>query len=454
MFHVEHGENFMIETVSDTIVAPGTPASLRAPLACVRLSGPLTQPILDAFLRLRSGQQLSSWHMHFGDWVDEGGLLDDVTVAFYRAPRSYTGQDMAEIFCHGNPLFVEEIMRDARSRGARPARPGEFTLRAVLAGKMDLIQAETVHEVVHARTRWQAELARTQASGPLASFSREIVEQLLQVEARLEASIDYADEGIDPPGRRLLLQTLQQLAERLGQVGRSAPFARGLRRGFRVLLTGAPNSGKSSLFNALLACERALVSHLPGTTRDLVSEELELGGLPVVLIDSAGVRESEDPIEQMGIARILSLLGEVDLVLYLEDAGQPCPPYPELAELPAERVLHLISKADLLSEMPGKLSVSTRQPESLTRLVQAIVVQLSAPLQDQAVWVTSARQEELLERARLLLEQTASEFAEGFGEEIVSASLRQARRALAELVGSTGVEDVLERMFSQFCLGK
>ncbi|MCB1050253.1 MAG: tRNA uridine-5-carboxymethylaminomethyl(34) synthesis GTPase MnmE [Acidobacteria bacterium] len=445
----------MYESDADTIVAPATPMSLRAPLAIIRLSGPAVTSILDTHLRLRGDHQLKPWTLVYADWVDAAGIVDDVTCVTYPAERSYTGQSMAEIFCHGNPLFVETILTNCQVAGARLAKPGEFSLRALLNGKMDLVQVEAVHELVQAKTRYHADLVRRQARGPLAQFAKQSVEEILQIQAHLEASIDYGEEDVDAMAQHLLLERLARVAESLRQVLLSAPFVRGMKRGFRVLLTGAPNAGKSTLFNRILGNERAIVSEIAGTTRDFINEEIELKGLPVVLIDTAGVRETDDPIEQLGIGKILQLLEDVDLILYLNDASQPREPYVELQAMPSEKWLTVWTKTDLEPNVATVgIGVHPHDEAGYQHLIDEIVLRLSAPMQGQAVWVTNQRQADLLTAAEALVLQAKDDFAAGFGEEIVSTALNHVRTLLGEITGETTVEDVLDRMFSNFCLGK
>ncbi len=438
---------------ADVIVAPATAVEQRGPLAIVRMSGQGSWQLLTSCFK--AAERMQSWSMVYGDFFDDRGVIDDVMVVGYRGPRSYTGQDMVEIFCHGNPLILDEILRALVGLGARRARPGEFTIRAVLNGKMDLLQAESVNGIIEANTRYQADLVRRQAKGPIVPFVQAQVAEIIAIQAHIEATIDYGEEDIAALEREGLLRRLDGLIARFGQLRETGRFANAMRRGFRVLITGAPNVGKSTLFNRLVREERAIVTHLPGTTRDLISEQVEIGGLPVLLIDSAGVRETEDVIEAMGIRKIYELLEEVDLVLHLSVSGEEQPPYEQLAELPKERWLQVLTKTDLAPcEDSSKIAVSATTGAGLPQLERELVIRLSSAMDGQSVYLINRRQEELVCDVLTQLKTARDDYAQGFGEEVLSSYLNLARRSLGELTGETTVEDILDRMFSTFCLGK
>ncbi len=438
---------------TDMIVAPATGAEHRGPLAIVRVSGSGSWQVLAACFN--AAERMQPWSMVYGDFYDQRGVIDDVLLVGYRGPRSYTGQDMVEIFCHGNPLIVDEILRTLVALGARRARPGEFTIRAVLNGKMDLLQAESVNGIVEANTRYQAELVRRQAKGPIVPFIKQQVAEIIAIQAHIEATIDYGEEDIAALEREGLLRRIDGLITRFAQLRETGRFANAMRRGFRVLITGAPNVGKSTLFNRLVREERAIVTHLPGTTRDLITEQVEIQGLPVLLIDSAGVRETEDLIEAMGIRKIYELLEEVDLVLHLSVSGEEEPPYEQLAELPRERWLQIVTKTDLMPcADSSKIAVSATTGEGLLRLESELVLRLSSAMDGQSVYLINRRQEERVIEVLTQLKTARDDYAQGFGEEVLSSYLNLARRSLGELTGETTVEDILDRMFSTFCLGK
>jgi tRNA modification GTPase len=395
------------------------------------------------------------WQMAYGDWHHRDRLIDDVTLSCYAAPRSYTGQDMVEIFCHGNPIIIEDMLSSLLANGARRARPGEFTMRAVLNGKMSLLQAEGVNALIESHTRYQADMVRRQSKGPLVAFINEQVEEILQIQAHIEATIDYGEEDIDSLDREVLAARIQVLIAQFKDLQKTASFHKAMRRGFQVLITGEPNVGKSTLFNRLVRQERAIVTELPGTTRDLISEQVEIKGLPVILIDSAGVRETEDRIEQAGIQKILEMLHDVDLVVHLTSKDSPKPPYPEVLALPEDKYVLVYTKSDLIDgNEDDELAISAVTGKGIEELENQIVIRLAAGVEDQSMYLINQRQEEVMTAVIEQLENAFNDFRQGFGEEVLSSYLNMARRYLGELTGETSVEDILDRMFSNFCLGK
>ena len=267
--------------------------------------------------------------------------------------------------------------------------------------------------------------------------------------------IDYGEEDIDSLEHEVLATRIALLVERLAKLGQTSSFTASLRKGFKVLIVGAPNVGKSSLFNYLVKHERAIVTPLPGTTRDLVSEEIEIEGLPVVLVDSAGVRETDDVVEHMGIQKILEMLHGVDLVLHLVDPTQQETPFEELENLDPGRIIAVSTKLDLKSvENDGKIAISTVTGEGLAELEKEVVIRLSQVMEGQTAYLINQRQEELIAEVVTQLQEAQRAYTSGFGEEVLSSYLNAARRCLGELTGETTVEDILDRMFSNFCLGK
>jgi tRNA modification GTPase len=439
----------------DIIVASASEVR-KAPLAVIRVSGDNCWNVFQRCFRPKIKKDYEPWRMMYGLWQDGEGVVDDVTVVPYRGPASYTGQDMFEVICHGSALFVDAVVASVIACGGRAARPGEFTMRAVLNGKMDLLEAEGVGALIEANTRFQADLIRRQANGPLVDVVKEQVEAILQVQAHIEATIDYGEEDIDALQKDVLLSKMRGVLGALTELKKTSSFTRSLRRGFRVLLTGRPNVGKSTLFNALVRQERALVTELPGTTRDLVSEEVEIDGLPVVLIDSAGVRETEDRVENLGIEKIYEMLGEVDLVLYLVEQGMETEPYEKIKTLSEDKWIRIRTKADVDEQTLAEeaCSVSAKTGQGLDELEGIIVNRLSKVMEGQKAYLINRRQEETLDAALTHLERAIEDFEGGFGEEVLSSYLNTTRRLLGELTGETTVEDILDRMFSNFCLGK
>lgn len=440
---------------TDVIVAPATPMGAQAPLAILRVSGRRTHELVEQCFVPKSQAPSKHWQMRYGHWHDQNGIVDEVMLVTYAAPHSYTGQHMAEIFCHGNPLFIEGIERTLFNLGARRAKPGEFTMRAVLNNKKTLLEAEGLQSLLGAHTRFQADVIRRQASGPLVKFIRDQVEAILQIQAHIEATIDYGEEDIDALEQHKLLDKMTLIVNEFRELKKTAAFLKGMRRGFKVLIAGAPNVGKSTLFNTLVRYERAIVTHLPGTTRDLISEDLEINGLPIVLMDSAGIRETEDLVESLGIEKIFELIHDVDLVLYLATIQDEMIPLDELNQVPREKIIQVTTKADLQGTPPeGTIVVSAHDKRGLPLLEKEIVLRLAADFDTQSTYLINQRQEDIVGEVLNQLEHAIADYQSGFGEEVLSSYLNTIRATLGELTGDTTVEDILDRMFSNFCLGK
>jgi tRNA modification GTPase len=433
---------------SDTIIALATPPGVAA-LALIRLSGPQSHAILHAL----SGTIPAIQHAtHATLRSPAGEIIDDVVFTLWQSPRSHTGEDVAEISCHGNTRIVESIINAALTLGARSARPGEFTQRAFLNDRIDLTQAEAVMDLIHARSERALQAARRLQSGALGKQVTHMRESLLQTLAHLEAYIDFPDEDIDPETGQNFTQRINSLAQSIRDLLATAPEGRRLREGFTVVLAGAPNAGKSSLLNALLQRDRAIVSPIPGTTRDTIEETITLAGLPVRLIDTAGLRDDADAVESLGIDRTREALASADLILHLADPASPTSPAP--AAVP---VLILWTKADLHPTAPGPgLRVCAQNGEGLGSLHQEIIRQLhldeTSPSHESVA--INTRHEALLHQALEALVRAHAAQSSAQPPEFISADLRQAMDALAQIVGETTNEDVLDRLFQNFCIGK
>jgi tRNA modification GTPase len=446
----------------DTIVAVATPPG-RGAIGVVRLSGPRTQEILRQLVpgaaRVPGVARVSRVLV-----VDAAGreTNDDAVSLFFAAPRSYTGEDVAEISAHGNPLLLEGIVRAAMRHGARLAEPGEFTLRAFLNGKRDLAQAEAVADLIEAATPAQARAAADQLHGTLTGRIAAIDTELFDLLARLEASLDFPDEGYHFVQPATIAGRLSDVIGSIDVLLSDAARGRMLREGATVVIAGRPNVGKSSLFNALLGSDRAIVTPIPGTTRDLVAERVDVGGLALTLVDTAGARTTIDPIEREGVERSVRARAASSLVLVVLDQSE------ELADddrrvLEATRgVPRLIvkNKSDLPDRCGtiddgGVVAVSAQSGEGMPVVRAAIVRALTAsePLRDTPA-ITNVRHVALLRDAReALIRGRAAASAEA-PEEFIAADLQQTRERLDEIVGKRTSDDVLRHIFERFCIGK
>lgn len=446
-------------SIEDTIVAIATPPG-RGGIGIVRLSGPAAAGIAASLLRLKT--PLVARHATFARTTS-----DQVVATHFPAPHSYTGDDSVEISAHGSPVVLRQIVEDAMRAGARLAEPGEFTLRAFLNGRIDLVQAEAVGDLIDAVTPLQARAAFDQLEGTLTDLIGAADAALFDLIARLEASLDFPDEGYHFMEAGAAAAALRTVERGLAGLVRDAKRGRLIREGARVAIVGKPNVGKSSLFNALVGSGRAIVTAVPGTTRDLVTETADVDGLRLELIDTAGVRATEDEVEIEGVARARRAWKASDLVLTVLDQSQPLdqPDVDLLEETASALRLVVVNKRDLPAAWTASdLTVATEPVSAATgdgidRLRERISFVLegerSTPRDSAAV--TNVRHAALLERARESLRRASDALETSGGpvaEEFVLTDLHDARAALEEVTGKRTSEDVLRHIFSRFCIGK
>lgn len=431
------------ETIAAVATAPGS-----AGVGIVRVSGAQALAIADAMFRGRRPSRTPGGRFLFGQLHAEGGeLLDEGLCLVFRAPHSYTGEDVVEFQTHGSPAVLGRVLSRTLELGARLARPGEFTLRAYLAGRLDLAQAEAVLGLVGASTEAARRQSALGLSGALSERVAGVARDLTRTLAAIQALLDYPEEGVPDEDRAApLRQAETALRDLLG----TAQAGRVSTQGARLALIGRPNAGKSSLLNALLGYERSIVTPLAGTTRDYLEAGLELAGVPVTLVDTAGLRETDDFIEAAGVRQAVALAENADLVLVLEDGSQPREALPTTLP-PGAAVLYVQTKADLgtLWHDPEVIAVSAVTGEGLATLRQAIERQL---LGDQArgeAWLTTERQADAARRALAHVEA-----AQHLPDELAGYELEAALLALAELTGQDVQEDVVDAVFSNFCVGK
>jgi len=456
---------------NDTIAAISTPLG-EGGIGIVRLSGPRAVEIAGAVFRARSGEPASTFpprRARLGHIVNRGEILDEVLLTVMRAPATYTREDVVEISGHGGSVALQAVLDLVLRRGARLAGPGEFTRRAFLSGRIDLAQAEAVVDLVRGRTDEAARAALRQLGGELSTEVEQIHEALFDLLVRVEADIDFPEEEVDalPAGElEARATTVREEIDRLLATSRRGMM---LREGIKAVIVGRPNVGKSSLMNALLRRDRVIVTPVPGTTRDAVSEAVNIEGIPVVLYDTAGIRDPEDEVEEEGVRVSRRHLEEADMVLLVLDRSEPLDEEDRaIAALSGERaVVAALNKSDLPARLTAddatslvtgapRVNVSATQGTGIELLEGAIVEAVHGKRLDgtEGAIVTRARHRDALVRAGKALEQAADAAREGLAPEFVSVDLRQALDALGEITGRTAPEEILDRIFSEFCIGK
>jgi len=440
---------------TDTIVALSTPPGVAA-LAVIRLSGPESRAIIGQLVTAKVDG--TPGHATYRTLAHQGKTLDDAVLTFWQTPHSYTGEDTVEISCHGNPHIVENILQACLALGARAARPGEFTQRAFLNDKLSLTQAEGLLDLLYAPTERALASARAMKEGRLAHALENVRAELIDLLSHLEASLDFAEEGIEPRVGPEFSARIESVREKIDRLIRTAPLGRILQEGALTVIVGEPNVGKSSLLNALLREDRAIVAPTPGTTRDLIEAPCNVRGLPLRLIDTAGQRDSTDPVEVEGNRRARALLPNAQLLLHVVEAHQPYAA--TKIELPGNIPCLLIAnKSDLgrHASLPSNaIFLSALKGEGLKELEAKIEAALLADAADETetVLTINARQNATLQRAAESLGRALEALRGDLGLELVSVELRDALRDLAEVIGETDNEDILTRLFQNFCIGK
>ncbi|MEM8549410.1 MAG: tRNA uridine-5-carboxymethylaminomethyl(34) synthesis GTPase MnmE [Verrucomicrobiota bacterium] len=450
--------------LGETIVAPATPRGESA-IAMLRLSGPHCAALAESSLGeaplLAPRKAIRSHYKSL-----QGNVLDDCVAIYYEGDASYTGEPMLELCLHGNPLLMQLVTEDLTARGCRTAEPGEFTRTAFLNGKIDLSQAEAVSDIIAARSTRALAIAQRQLSGAVSERMNGYAERLLQIQAHLEAYIDFPEEDLPQDIGHGPQADIQSLHNDLSRLIDTQHYTTLLRDGVKVLILGAPNAGKSTLFNTMMGQERVIVSEQPGTTRDMVAERIILEDIVIELMDTAGLHASSDELERMGMEQTLAWAQRADFFLVVVDRAAPYPDLPAQvsAHLNAENALVVWNKADLprhnaaselLSALPAcEVSLKTGKglPGFYQMLVQRLMAGHAVPQSDELV--VSTRHAVALKRALSALERTSEMFRSGSAAELIASELRDAVDAFGEVVGKIDNESMLDQLFARFCIGK
>jgi tRNA modification GTPase len=448
---------------NETIVAISTPPG-RGGIGMVRLSGPHALDIANALLTLRNS--LAHAQARFAEIRDpESNVkLDEAIATYFAKPNSYTGEDLVEIAAHGSPVILELLVRTALQHGARLARPGEFTERAFLSGRIDLTQAEAVRDLIESQTLYQARTAAEQMGGAISRRIQPIKQRLVELIALLEAGIDFAEDDVDLTPDEEIVTRIDTVSAELEKVARSFEHGRIVHSGLSLAIVGLPNVGKSSLFNRLVERERAIVTSTPGTTRDLVTERVSLGGIPLELVDTAGLRQATDEAESIGIQKSREILADADIVLVVLEAGIPLRSDEAkiVQSLAGRRALVVRNKIDLglcaeaETDLPvAQVATSALTGQGIDHLRAALLNMVRAPSgESESGILTNLRQHEAVVAALVGLATAKEAVARATPHEMVLLDLYAGLRHLDSLTGETTADDILNRIFSTFCIGK
>lgn len=446
----------------DTIVAPATAAG--GAIAVVRVSGWEAFTLCDRLFRGRKPLAgAEGYTVHYGEIMDGDRIVDDVLATVFRAPHSYTGEDSVEISCHGSSYIVSEILRLLTAAGGRMAQPGEFTIRAYLAGKLDLSQAEAVADTIAASSRAAHALASTQMRGGYSDELERLRDKLLNLTSLLELELDFSEEEVEFADRTALRETMQRIGAEIDRLRNSFSLGNAIKEGVAVAIAGAPNVGKSTLLNRLLNEERAMVSEIAGTTRDVIEERANIGGILFRFLDTAGIRSTDDRLERMGIERTMESIRRAQIVIHMIDAPTLAGtlPEPDFTLRPDQKILTVANKIDKASaslNLPENIiAISAKQGTGIDQLCDALrrTVDTEALYHGDPV-VSNSRHYEALTTAREALDRALDGLGNDLPADLLSEEIRQVIHHLGSITarGSIAPDEVLQNIFSKFCIGK
>lgn len=458
--------------MADTIIALATPLG-RSGIGVIRLSG---ADALSIARKLSVTTELKPRHAHLAELRDPqtGDAIDEAIITYFKAPHSFTGEDVVEISCHGSPVLLRQVIDICLRLDARLAEPGEFSLRALGNGRMNLAQAEAIRDLIDAQTTASARQAVRQLRGEFSNQLQPIKDDLLNVIVALESALEFVEDDLPETQTENIKKRLEVIAMEIGQIASTFQAGKLIREGLKVALVGRPNVGKSSLFNALLGSERAIVTEIAGTTRDQLHEKLTIDNIPISLIDTAGLRETSDTVESIGVERARRAMADADLVVAMVDASEEFTQEDKEILKSVDDLNYLIAINKIDKADPEKTSEFTNRLKSAIRNPQSAIVRLSAKtgegldtlkraivepfepreFSDAGFLVTDARHHDLLVRAQSEIENSRAQLKQKMSEEIVLIGLHNALRYLGQITGETTTEDILTRIFATFCIGK
>ncbi len=445
----------------DTIVAPATAAG--GAIAVVRFSGSDAPALCDRIFRGNAAlSSAAGYTVHYGRIVDRERIVDDVLATVFRAPHSYTGEDSVEISCHGSSYIVSEILRLAQAAGARMAEPGEFTVRAYLAGKLDLSQAEAVADLIASSSRAAHALAANQMRGGYSAALDNLREKLLRLISLLELELDFSEEDVEFADREELRTTLEEIGQEIDTLKSSFSLGNAIKEGVAVAIAGAPNAGKSTLLNCLLHDDRVMVSDIAGTTRDVIEEAIDIEGVRFRFLDTAGIRPTDDRLERMGIERTRAGIARARIVIHLIDAttAGDTIPRPEFPLRDDQTLLTVVNKIDAVPGFvppPGTIGISALSGRGVDALCRALCNAVDTEgLFHGDVIVSNSRHFQALADARTALDRALDGFRTAFPTDLLAEEVRHVARALSAITGRGAIipDEILQNIFSKFCIGK
>ncbi|SET01240.1 tRNA uridine-5-carboxymethylaminomethyl(34) synthesis GTPase MnmE [Anaerobranca gottschalkii] len=458
--------------LTDTIVAVAT-AIGQSSVGIVRISGPKAFQIAEEIFRSPKNiafNQFKANTINFGYIVDGDKVIDEVLLSIFKAPKSYTGEDVIEVNCHGGSIPIKKTMELILKKGARLAEPGEFTKRAFLNGRIDLSQAEAIMDLISAKTDLSLNVATSHVLGKLSAKVQEINEIIISALAYIEATIDYPDEVFEEGDTLKIKESLLEGVEKLEKLLTTSKAGKILREGIKTTIVGKPNVGKSSLLNRLLNSQRAIVTDIPGTTRDILEEQISIRGIPMILVDTAGIRETEDVVEKIGVERSKKAIEESDLILFVLDGSRSWDIYDQqiLELLQGKNVIVLLNKRDLEQVLTKEevqnitgyqevIEISVNEDINLDKLEEGIIK--TYELKDlisrsDEVLISNIRHEKSLQDAKINLEDAIKNIENGLPLDIIAIDLRDAWENLGKVTGQTLNKGIIDEIFSRFCLGK
>lgn len=453
----------------DTIAAISTPRG-EGGIGIVRISGNNALDILEKIFKPKSGKAikgLRNYSINYGHIFDGKTLVDEVLVSIMKAPNTYTREDIVEINCHGGFVITEKVLEVVLKNGARIAEIGEFTRRAFLNGRIDLTQAEAVIDLIHGKTEKSVSLSLNQLRGDLKEQIEHLKKLVLDVAAHINVVLDYPEEGIDDPLPEHLVENLQEVLDTTDRLIRSYDKGKMIKEGIKTAIVGKPNVGKSSILNSVLKEERAIVTHVAGTTRDIIEEVVNLKGIPLVLVDTAGIRKTDDLVENIGVEKSKKLIESADLILFVVDGSRPLDEEDmKIHEaIKAEKVIGILNKIDIkenidlspLTKISKWLEISAIKNQGIDEMEEEIyrhIIDENIEDSSQKITITNVRHKSALEKTKQSIENIFETIESGLPMDLMAVDIKGALDSLSEVTGEISSEDLLDHIFSNFCVGK